>query len=370
MDFKPSNPGSIGLELELQLLDADTLNLVDGILPLIDFFPDSPYVKPEFIQNTVELTTRVCSDIGELREHMFELARDVRSRCDQLGMRLCGAGTHPFCERLALITPIPRYQRMEKASGYLGHTQITFATHVHVGMQSGQQMIETMNQLKAYLPLLIAISANSPFWRGYETGYASYRHRILAASRSYGIPPSFDSWHDFENFVETTRHAGVFDTIPDIHWDIRPRPHLGSLEVRVMDAQSSIGDAIAIAALVRTLVTFIRDRRQDALDESLPQPLPWWLEKENHFQASRKGLKARYVATAQGDSLKMKDVWRRVTSAIRPVSRSLGEEEYLDYLIDRINEDPPYMRQQREFERSGSLRSVVDDCVSQLVREL
>lgn len=370
MDIEPSDPGSIGMELELQLLDTDTRNLVDGIMPLIDFYPDNPYVKPEFIQNTVELITRVCSDIGQLREHLLELARDVRSRCDQLGMRLCGAGTHPFSERLALITPLPRYRRMVKASGYLGHTQITFATHVHVGMQSGQQMIETMNQLKAYLPLLIAISANSPFWRGYETGYASYRHRILAASRSYGIPPSFDSWRDFENFVETTRHAGVFDTIPDIHWDIRPRPHLGTLEVRVMDAQSSISDAVSIAAFVRALVTFIRDRGQDALDESLPQPLPWWLEKENHFQASRKGIKAKYVANAQGDILKMKKVWHRVTSAIRPVSRSLGEEEYLEYLIDRINEDPPYMRQIKEYERSGSLRNVVDGCVSQLEREL
>ncbi len=370
MDFNPSDPNTVGMELELQLVDTSTFDLVDGILSLMELFPDSTFVKPEFFQNTVEIATRICTNSDQLNDHLLELTRDVKTKCDTLGMRLCGAGTHPFCERLALITPMPRYERLEKVSGYIGQSQITFATHVHVGVESGQQVIEVMDQLKAYLPLLIALSANSPFWRGYDTGYASYRHRILSATRSYGIPPSFGTWSDFESFLETTVRAGVFESINDIHWDIRPRPHLGTVEIRVLDAQSTIGDAVALAAFVRALVTFVRDFKQDALDENLPQPLPGWLEKENHFQASRRGIKAKYVANDQGDILKMKEIWRRVSAAIRPVSQSLGEEKYLDQLINRINEGPAYARQKQVFERNSSPRDVVEDCVSQLEQEL
>jgi carboxylate-amine ligase len=120
-------------------------------------------------------------------------------------MKLCGAGSHRFSGRLALISPVPRYRRLGKVAGYLGHNQITFATHVHIGMRSGDEAIAAMCALKPDLPILIAVSANSPFWRRYETGYASYRLRILAAARSYGLPPSFEDWGQFCEFFETAQ---------------------------------------------------------------------------------------------------------------------------------------------------------------------
>jgi carboxylate-amine ligase len=170
MEFKRSEPLSIGVELEFQLLKAETLDLTDGILPLMEFYPDSPYVKPECIQNTVEIASKVCTSIAELKVHLTALVDDLKAKCQALGMRLCGAGTHPFCQHLALITPLPRYLTMEERYGYLAHTQVTFATHVHLGVTSGDEAIALMRSLKPYLPLLIALSANSPFWRGYGHG--------------------------------------------------------------------------------------------------------------------------------------------------------------------------------------------------------
>ncbi len=370
MEFIASDPNTIGLELELQLLDADNLELANGIIPLLKFYPDSEYVKPEFIQNTVEIATRVCTSCDELKNHMITLINDVKSHCTELGMTLCGSGTHPFDERLALITPMPRYKHMEEISGYLSHTQITFATHVHIGMQSGDQVIAVMNQLRAYLPLLIAISANSPFWRGYDTGFASYRHRILAATRSFGIPPSFSSWKEFLQFADTTRQADIFSTINDIHWDIRPRPHLGTIEIRVFDAQTTIEDTISLAAFIRTLVIFLRDFSDDAKNPDLPQPLPGWLEKENHFQASRNGLEANYVTNAEGEIQLLIESLHNVVATIRAVSRQLGEEYYLDNCISHIKHGPGYKRQRQKYQETQSMPEVVSDCALKLEFEL
>ena len=144
------------MEMEFQLLDVETLDLVDGILPLMDFYPNDPHIKPEFNQNTVEVCSKICSSIDELGAHMRALLRNLQDTCKQLDMLLCSAGTHPFGERLALITPMPRYRQLEKSAGYVGHNQITFATHVHLGMTSGDEATCLMHELKALLPLLIA----------------------------------------------------------------------------------------------------------------------------------------------------------------------------------------------------------------------
>jgi carboxylate-amine ligase len=364
MEFKRSEPLTIGVELEFQLLKAETLDLTDGILPLMEFYPDSPYVKPECIQNTVEIASKVCTDIAELKAHLTALVADLKAKCKTLGMRLCGAGTHPFCQHLALITPLPRYLTMEERYGYLAHTQVTFATHVHLGVTSGDEAIALMRSLKPYLPLLIALSANSPFWRGYDTGYASYRHRILAATRSYGVPPSFQTWKEFCHFFETTHRAGLFQTLNDIHWDLRPRPHLGTLEVRVMDAQSTITEAMNLTSFVRVLAAYLL-RHADGM---LPN-LPWWLEKENHFHASRLGLEAGYVADEQGTTRPLAAVWREVLGTLRPLAEELGQGAWLERLHRRVEEGLSYAYQRQISEESGSLRQVVSALIGELERE-
>lgn len=367
MEFRPSRPDTIGMELELQLLDAATLDLADGILPLMQLYPSSVYVKPEVIQNTVEIASKVCGSVAELEAHVRAIAAELRARCAGLGMRLCGAGSHPFSVRPGLITPQPRYLAMERRYGHLSHAQITFATHVHIGMRSGDEAVSMMHRLKSYLPLLIAVSASSPFWHGLDTGFASYRHRVLAVTRSYGVPPSFARWDDFCRFFDTTRRAGLFGSVNDIHWDIRPRPHLGSLEVRAMDAQATVGEAATLAAFVRALVHGLRT---DALpDAGLPHPLSWWIEKENHFAASRLGLAARYIADEAGTVHELSELWRAVYAALVPIATQLGEGKYLERLRKRLETGPGYVTQRMAYQTTGSLKAVVAGLVARLERE-
>ncbi len=344
----------------MQLLDPDTLDLVDRIMPLIELFPGSTEFKPEFIQNTVEIASQVCESLPELEAHFFELSAQLKTKCKTLDIALCGAGTHPFSKQLALITPLPRYLRMTEAMGLLPHLQITYATHVHIGMSSGDEAIAVMRHLKPYLPVLLAVSANSPFWRGYETGYASYRHRILAASRSYGIPPTFADWSAFCEFFKSTKHAGVFETINGIHWDIRPRPHLGTVEVRVMDAQSTVRDAVTLAGFVRTLVYFICQEKDKPNHGRLLKESHWWIEKENHFQASHLGLDAKYIGADNGHWRPILDV---VNETLDAVSENAAVEadavKYIERLRTTVAKRPGYQQQRAYYESSASLQHLV-----------
>lgn len=372
MEFSPSNAMTVGMEMEFQILDRNSLDLTDRILSLMELYPNSSNIKPEFIQNTVEVTSGICTSLQELETQLKQMVADLLLNCHALGSTLCGAGTHPFSEQLAILTPFPRYLRMEEMSGIMAHNQITFSTHVHIGMVSGDEAIRVMRQLKAYLPLLIALSASSPFWRGYDTGFVSYRHRILAASRSYGIPPSFENWQSFCDFFDTTRQAGVFETINDIHWDIRPRPHLGTLEVRVMDSQPTVAEAVALAGLVRAIVCFMQTDPQASLSPALPQPQHWWIEKENCFQASHSGMSAYFINDGHRKNRKnrkMQDVFRNVLDAISTSVNKLEQSEYLRRLQNNVEAGLSVMRQREVYSGTGSMQEVVLSLVNEIEKE-
>jgi len=370
IEFMPSDPRSIGMEMEFQLLDVKSLELVDGIMPLMEFYPDSVYIKPEFIQNTVEVVSKVCHDLSELEENVRSLVLGLKTRCQQLGMTLCGAGTHPFDKKLATITPLPRYRRMEKAEGYSSHIQITFATHVHIGMTSGDEAVRVMHRLKPYLPVLIALSASSPFWRGHDTDDASYRQRILAASRSYGIPPSFASWDEFCLFFEATRRSGVFDTINNIHWDIRPRPHLGTLEVRVMDAQPTVSEAINIAGFIRALVAHFRDEPDGRVSLLSLEPLHWWIQKDNRYQASRRALSANYIQDEQGRIVLLGALLEDIIQVILPAATRLKQGRNLAHLRKTVEHGISYARQRAVYQRTQSFQQVVKELILELERDI
>lgn len=367
MKFNASEPLTVGAEIEWQLLDAETLDLTDGIMRLMDYYPRSRVVKPEFAQNMVETTSPVCANAGELHSDLLDLVADLAGHCHELHMRICGAGTHAFGRQLALVTPMPRYRRIEQSTGYLAHTLLTFATHVHLGMPSGEVAIKTKNALRRYLPLLIALSAASPFWRGYDTGYVAYRHRILAATRSFGLPPTFSDWDDYAHFFRTMKRAGTFKGIRDIHWDIRPHHDFGTIEIRAMDAQATVLDAAALAAFLRALVFHLWSEPDE---DKLPRPLPWWIEKENHFQASRLGLDAPYVADREGRIIPLSELWDQVIERVHPAARSMGEAGYVDHLIRRVKTGLSHQRQHRCLEECGSVNAATAALVGELEQEL
>ncbi len=366
LEFKRCERPTLGLELELQLLNEVDGDLCAGIDALLERFPGSEIVKPELFQSCVEINSGICDDVRAMHLRLLLLVRRIIAEAAGLGMRICGAGTHPFCERFALITHRPRYRDLAERYGYLARNQMTYATHIHVGMSSGEQAIRVMRHLTACLPVFLAAAANSPFWRGRDTRFACFRQRVLATSQSYGVPPRFDSWEAFRRYYVDAGKAGLLESVRDVHWDIRPHPDFGTLELRVMDAQSSVGRAAAAAAFVQAVVVYLENTPDEALDPLWPRELPVWLERHNYFEASHLGLDTPYVDGPRPPTRTLGSVFHDLVRIVMPVARSLGSEDSVQRFLVDTTTDAGYRHQHRLLRDTGSLPATV----SALAREL
>lgn len=365
--FLPSPP-TVGIELEWQLVDRSTLDLRDEVMPLIDVFRDEPCVKPEVLAAAVETITPPGESTVTLRPGLRDLVARVSDAASRLGIALVGAGTHPFCERLIPITPLPRYLEMERAQGYLVHGFVVYSLQVHVGMPSAEVAVRVMRELRGFLPVLLALSASSPLFHGYETPFGSYRRRILASARSYGMPPVFEDWQDFVRFLDGVERASVFGSFREMHWDARLRPDFGTIEVRVMDAQPTLDRSLALAALVHSLLVHLASTTRP--DPHSISTLPWWFEKENAFRSSHDGLEASFICDANGTVTPLRRVADDLFDLVAPTARALGEEEDLARARVVLAEGPSYVSQLALFRRSGSTREVVRALANELLDEI
>ena len=370
MEFNNCSEPTVGVEWELQLIDAQTLDLFDGILPLMEFFPDTDFVKPEYIQSCVELTSCVSNTSDEAVAHIRQSLAQILQRCRELEMRVCGAGTHPFCRRLALITPTPRYMRLEKNAGYLAQRQITFGMHVHIGMRSGDEAIRAMSHLIPALPAFIALSANSPFWRGHRTGHAAYRHRILAAASQYGFPVAFRDWAGFNRFYSAALKAGMIRDVNDIHWDIRPHPGFGTIEIRTMDAVSDLHTLCALVAFARAMAVCMARASPEDVSRVLPLELPAWVEKENCYRAGHCGLKAEFIYNEKGEHRPLYGLIEDLINFCEPVAHDIGENKNLELTRQILIGEPGYSQQLTTYAKSRSTRAVTENLKNQLILQL
>lgn len=370
MSFRRSE-GTVGVEYELQLVDAETLDLVDGASRVLDRFTDNGFVKPEYIRSTIEITTPVCTSVSEIDRALRSELVAVSRVCEAQGMRLCAAGTHPFCRRLSTITALPRYQRMAGEFGILAEAQATLALQIHVGMASAAEAVRALHELHACLPMLLALSASSPFWHGYDTGFVSWRHRLLAANRTSGIPPRFRTWSAIESFFAAGQRSGVIEGWRDVHWDLRPRPDYGTVEIRIMDAVPTVTEAVALAAFARALTLYLVRTPPSRRPGGWPRPLPHWLEKENLFRASHLGLDARYVADARGEVVRpLREIAAAAVDVVSPIAHELGDSAHLELMHARVMCAPSHRRQRDDYALSQSLRAVVRNLARELRSDL
>ena len=267
-------------------------------------------------------------------------------------------------------TPLPRYRRMAKSAGFLASSQITFSTHVHIGMESGDQAMMVMSRLIPVIPALMAISANSPFWRGHSTGHVAYRHRILAATANFGLPTSFENWAAFEDFLEAAMRSRMIRHFKDIHWDIRPHPDFGTLEIRAMDSASDLRSVHGLVSFVRCLVVSMAQASSSDLDAVLPGQLPYWIEKQNRFRAGQLGMDAEYIINARGDHRPMREVVDDLFEFCLPVASKIGESTGMQIARRMLDEPPAYQLQLDAYETEHSMRAVVHRLQNALLHDV
>ena len=365
MRFIPHPDPTLGCEWELQLLREETLELADGILAFSQEVGEHALIKPEFLQCCIEINTAPVEAAADLEPALETVLADIDAHARTMGVCLAAAGTHPFDRKPAVVTPSERYLRLAgQHSGAPAIHPVTFATHVHVACRDGDAAIRAMRRLAPCLPALLAIGANSPFWHGIDTGYCCFRQRLLASNPTYGLPPYFASWEDFNRMVDAGIRSRTIESFRDLHWDIRPHGDLGTLELRVLDAQVDAQRIAQIASLVRALVVVAADPKLP--DSAFPAQLPHWMELDNHFRASKSGLDAELIVSESGDTAPMMQVIEQLFELARRQAGNLGDRALLARLERSLVSRNGAGLQRAAWQRERSSRAVAQFLVESL----
>ncbi|WP_299557035.1 glutamate--cysteine ligase [uncultured Mycolicibacterium sp.] len=366
IDFAGSPRPTLGVEWEFALVDAATRDLANEAATVIAEIGENPRVHKELLRNTVEIVTGVCADTGEAIDDLRATLASVRKVVRGHGMELFCAGTHPFAKWSAQqFTDAPRYAELIKRTQWWGRQMLIWGVHVHVGVSSAHKVMPIISALLNQYPHLLALSASSPFWDGEDTGYASNRAMMFQQLPTAGLPFQFQTWAEFEGFVHDQKKTGIIDHINEIRWDIRPSPHLGTIEVRVCDGVSNLDELSALVALIHCLIVDL-DRRLEA-GETLPVMPPWHVQ-ENKWRAARYGLDAIIILDADSNERLVTEDLADLLDRLEPVARSLNCTDELARVAEIPRRGASYQRQRRVAEEhDGDLRAVVDALTAELV---
>ena len=366
IDFAGSYRSTLGVEWEFALVDAVTRDLSNEAPAVIAELGEHPHVHKELLRNTIEIVTGICENSGQAMDDLSGTLRTVRQVVEDRGMELFCAGTHPFAKwSSAKLTDAPRYAELIKRTQWWGRQMLIWGVHVHVGVSSAHKVMPIITSMLNYYPHLLALSASSPWWEGEDTGYASNRAMMFQQLPTAGLPFQFQTWSEFEGFVHDQKKTGIIDHINEVRWDIRPSPHLGTIEVRIFDGVSNIRELSALVALTHCLIVDL-DRRLEA-GESLPTMPPWHVQ-ENKWRAARYGLDAEIILDADSNERLVTDDLVDVLDRMEPVARQLNCTEELARVAEIPRLGASYQRQRRVAEEhDGDLRAVVDALVAELV---
>jgi carboxylate-amine ligase len=330
--FGTSDPYTLGVEEEYMLLHGATFDLVqhiDTVLEAVQGHELEPRINPELMQSVLEIATPVCHTAADIATQLLQLRSYVSGVAREQGLRVGSAGTHPFSlfERQR-ITAKDRYRALVDQMQYIARRELIFGLHVHVAVDDPEKAIQVVNGLIVHLGELVALSANSPFWRGEPTGLASSRHMVFAAFPRSGPPPRFRDYRDYAEVVGQLERTGCIADYTHIWWDIRLHPRLGTIEIRICDAVTELEDVVAIAAFCQALVKLYSERF-DAGEEI--RSFHRILTSENKWLAARYGLEAPVMdlATGRRNRQPVAQAIRRTLKVLEPHARELGCEEEL-----------------------------------------
>lgn len=356
--FVPSAPNTLGIELELQLIDPRTFDLTaasDELLAQMADHPIADRVKPEITRSMIELNSSVHEHPMGLLAEMREMRSALCEAADAVGVSVAGGGAHPFMRwQERSISDTPRFQYLAEMYGYLARQFTVFGQHIHLGVKGGDQAIALTRQLSAYVPHFIALSASSPYYEGVDTLFSCCRLNAVNSFPLAGhMPPEVTDWYRFEAHLAQLRTLGLAESIKDLYWDIRPKPEFGTVEIRVCDTPLTVERACQLAAFAQALAVLLQREPQ-------PEGGLWLAYRSNHFQACRFGLQGSYV-TAEGNRLRLIDHLRALFGKLMPVADELGTTDMLAALRDdalRAGNDARWLRAQ--FHRLRDLPSVVE----------
>jgi carboxylate-amine ligase len=326
---------TLGIEEELQIIDPETRELRSHIQEILAggkmFLKE--HLKPEMHQSVVELGTEICEDARAARRQIVDLRSDLAWLAAQDGLKIASAGTHPFSHWMdQLITADDRYATIVKDMQQIARVNLIFGLHVHVGIPDREEAIDIMNQARYFLPHIYALSVNSPFWLGQNTGLKAYRQMIFERFPRTGIPDAFESLSEYEEYLKLLVSTNCIDNAKKIWWDIRLHPFFNTIEFRICDAQSRVDDTIALAALMQTIVFKLQKLRRDNITFRANARR---LIDENRWRAARYGLDGKLIDFGRKCEVDERDLLHEMLAFIAPEADELGNHREMAH-IERI----------------------------------
>ena len=361
---------TLGVEEEYMVIDPATRELKSHDQKIVELAGKSysDQVKAEMHQAVVEVGTGICGDVEQARKEISDLRRHVSEVATSLGLRIAAAGTHPFSHwSKQLITPNPRYDAIVNEMQEAARSNLIFGLHVHVGIKDKDMAIHIMNTVRYFLPHVYALSSNSPFWEGRNTGFKSFRTKVFDKFPRTGIPDSFTSWDEFKNYVDLLIKTNCIDNAKKIWWDVRVHPFFDTIEFRICDVPMRVEESIAITAIFQALVVKLYKLRMENMSFIMYSRA---LINENKWRASRYGLDGRLIDFGIQHEKDTRDLIRELLEFIDDVVDELGSRHAIQYAHKILHEGTGADRQLAVFAHTSSLERVVDYIVEQTVHGL
>ncbi len=357
---------TLGVEEEYQIIDPQSRELRSYITQILEEgrLILREQVKPELHASAVEVGTEICRTPADVRTELVKLRRAIIDLAGKHGLKIAAAGTHPFSSWTTQeITPLERYLGVKKDMQDLAQQLLIFGTHVHVGIEDREFLIDAMNVSRYLMPHVLCLTSSSPFWMGRNTGLKSYRSVIFRHFPRSGIPPRFSSWAELSHLVETMVATNCIPDGTKLWWDVRPNWKFPTLEFRICDVCTRVEEAVAVAAIFQAIIAKLWKLRRDNMTFRV---YPTALIDENKWRAVRFGLDGKLLDLGKQQELPARTLIREMIEwFIGDVLDELGSRKEVEYAFKILDEGSSADRQLAVFERTGDLKAVVDHIVSE-----
>ena len=357
MQFQTSKPFTLGVEIELQIVDKDSLNLVPRAPEILDMVPAElkDRIKPEFIRSMIEVNTEVCTDMNQVKENFTHLIRLTEKIADKNNCFLFATSLHPFAKYSEQeISSHPRYSRIMDDLQIVGRRFITQGLHVHVGMDDRDAAIKVCDSIRLFLPILLGLTCSSPYYEGIDTGLHSYRAKLFEALPLAGMPDELESWDHYIEIVNLLTNTEIISEMRDLWWDVRPHPDFGTIEIRICDLPSSFNEILAIAALIQGLVVNLTES-----DKHLNPNMQ--VLKSNKWQAARYGLEGRFVYPLIQKKIAMHEAAGELFAKVASAMKQLGTDHYLPVLQKIVDTGTSSAKQRKIFNREKNYSAIIKE---------
>jgi carboxylate-amine ligase len=357
IEFRQSEPFTLGVEIEFQILDKNTLNLAPMAPEILNLVPaeQGERIKQEFIRSMIEVNTVICDSVQHVKTNLADVTQQAEMLAQEKGCLLYAASLHPFARHEdQILSPDPRYNRIINDLQLVGRRFIAQGLHVHVGMPDAETAVRVRDNILTYIPILLALTTSSPFYEGADTGLSSYRTKLFESLPLAGMPNQIGSWEQYLHMVNLLINTGIINEVRDLWWDVRLHPDFGTVEIRICDLPSRFMDILAIVTLIQALVATLAESKTELIPDMQ-------IVKSNKWQAARYGLQGRFVNPLTQCNISMTEAAKEVFEMTAPAINKFETNHFMAPLLYILENGTSADHQRKIYQETGDFATIIKE---------